>query len=204
VVRIANTEKQPTKIVRPVYPREASEHWIQGRVVLDVVIGKNGTVKMLGRDEYDCLSPTILVQAAADAVRQWRWEPLLVNGKPVRVRTKISVNFVLDETSLPISVCNVIRDPSSFDARTVNLSGTVRISGGLKLLSSAECSSSVVIADQADGGAPVKDDRYVAFEEAVSSSPVPACVRGVFQVDNSPGELRVQRLILGRVLKCSK
>jgi len=35
----------------------------------------------------------LLAQAAIDAVRQWRYRPYLLNGKPVRMQTKITVNF---------------------------------------------------------------------------------------------------------------
>jgi Gram-negative bacterial TonB protein C-terminal len=173
---------------------------MEGTVVFDVVIGKGGEVENLGCDEYSCMSPAVLTRAAADAIRQWRWDALLLNGKPVRVRTKVAVKFVLDETSPPVSVCNVIRDPEWFNQRTINLSGTVNRVGGLKLLGSPDCRGSVVLADDSEASPPHKDDKYAAFQQAIDSPPVAVAVRGLFQHDKSPGELACRRLILERIL----
>jgi hypothetical protein len=204
VIDIPNLEKQPTNIVEPVYPATAREQWIQGKIVLDVVIGKTGAVEMIGCDEYCRMSPNILTQAAATAVRQWRWNPLMFNAKPVRVRTKVAVNFVLDETSPPIDVCTVIRDSAFFDRRVVNVSGTLRRVGGLKLLRSSHCDGSVVIADDADSPSPLKDKEYITFEQALRSAPVAVSLRGEFQDDKSPGELGGKRLVVERVLEVGK
>jgi TonB family protein len=77
--------------VRPVYPREAKIAGIQGLVRMNAVIGKEGDVKRL-----ELLSGTPeLVPAAMEAVRQWVYEPTLLNGEPVEVRTLIDVNFTL-------------------------------------------------------------------------------------------------------------
>lgn len=77
--------------VRPVYPPEAKKAGIEGLVQLDALIDKEGNVA-----ELEVVSgPEALVQAAVDAVRQWRYEPTYVDGKAVEVRTRIDVNFVL-------------------------------------------------------------------------------------------------------------
>ncbi len=79
--------------VQPTYPAEAKATGVQGEVVLHVVVDKNGQpedVRVMSGDP-------LLTQAAADAVRQWRWEPTVVKGKPVTVSTKITVNFRLDK-----------------------------------------------------------------------------------------------------------
>jgi TonB family protein len=78
--------------VAPVYPIEARRNKIAGNVQLQVTIGTDGQV-------YDlkCLSgPEELIPAAIEAVKQWRYNPFFMDGKPVEVRTDISVNFTLE------------------------------------------------------------------------------------------------------------
>jgi len=77
--------------VQPVYPPLARQARIQGTVMLHAIIAKDGTVQQL-----EVLSGhPLLVQAALDAVRQWRYQPTLLNGEPVEVDTTISVVFIL-------------------------------------------------------------------------------------------------------------
>jgi len=199
VVDVPNLEKHPTKIVEPLYPPAAREAWIQGVVSLDVVVGKTGSVEMLGCDDYCCMLSPILIQSAVEAVQRWKWDPLFRGGKPVPFRTKVAVSFVLDETSPPIDICTVISNSASFDSRIVNVSGTVQRVGGLKLLRSSHCEGSVVVADEPESAQPLKDSKYIDFEKAVAS-PVAVALRGQFQQDRSPGELGGKRLILQRVL----
>jgi hypothetical protein len=119
----------------------------------------------------------------------------------VRFRTRVAVNFVLDETSPPIDVCTVLLNPAAFDSRVVNVSGTVQKAGGLKILRSSQCDGSAVVADDPDSGHPQKDTKYDTFERAVAASPLSVSLRGQFQQDRSPGELGGIRLVLERVLK---
>jgi len=79
--------------VKPVYPLEAKEARIQGVVVLEVVIGKDGLVS-----EVRIITghPT-LQQAAVDSVRQWQYKPTLLNGEPVEVVSTVTVNFAFQE-----------------------------------------------------------------------------------------------------------
>lgn len=77
--------------VQPDYPVLARQARIQGAVVLKAVISRNGTIENL-----QVLSGhPMLVRAAVDAVRQWRYRPYLLNGEAVEVETQITVNFVL-------------------------------------------------------------------------------------------------------------
>ncbi|HWG21878.1 MAG TPA: TonB family protein [Terracidiphilus sp.] len=75
----------------PSYPDEAKVKGISGTVVLDTIIGTDGTVQDLkvvsGRKE--------LQQAALDAVKSWRYRPYLLNNTPVEVRTTVNVIFSL-------------------------------------------------------------------------------------------------------------
>jgi len=77
--------------VEPDYPDEARQQKIQGEVVLDVRIDQDGAVQ----DLKLVTGPTLLAQAAADAVKQWRFKPKLVNGRPVQMQTRIRLNFRL-------------------------------------------------------------------------------------------------------------
>jgi periplasmic protein TonB len=76
---------------RPVYPALAIQARIQGNVVLHAIIDKDGKVAQL---EVISGHP-LLVQAALDAVKQWRYKPTLLNGDPVEVDTTITVTFTM-------------------------------------------------------------------------------------------------------------
>jgi len=87
---------QSTKLVyqpHPVYPPDAKAARVQGQVKLMAVIGKDGTVTNLEVISGDAL----LVPSAIDAVRQWVYEPTLLNGEPVAVKTQIDVNYTLSK-----------------------------------------------------------------------------------------------------------
>jgi len=75
--------------VAPIYPRQALPLRIEGPVVLDATVSENGLLE----DVKVVSGHALLAQAAIDAVRQWRYRPYLLNGKPVRMQTKITVNF---------------------------------------------------------------------------------------------------------------
>ena len=77
--------------VQPVYPPLAKQARIQGTVRLQAIIAKDGSVV-----ELQVLSGhPLLQQAALDAVRQWRYQPTLLNQEPVEVVTTIDVIFTL-------------------------------------------------------------------------------------------------------------
>jgi len=79
--------------VQPKYPEEAKKKRIQGTVVLNVKIGKDGTVE----DLKVASGPKELRQSALVAVRQWTYKPYLLNGNPVEVDSTISVIYTLNE-----------------------------------------------------------------------------------------------------------
>jgi periplasmic protein TonB len=77
--------------VKPSYPALARQARIQGGVVLQAVIGKDGSIQNLRAvSGHPMLTP-----AAIDAVKQWRYKPYYLNGEPVEVDTQITVNFTL-------------------------------------------------------------------------------------------------------------
>jgi protein TonB len=88
----------PTSIVKqgqlihrvdPTYPEIASEQHSEGTVRLNVTVGPDGIVRgvaLLG-------GPRLLVDAAEKAVRQWRYAPTLLNGKPVEFQREVDLTF---------------------------------------------------------------------------------------------------------------
>jgi periplasmic protein TonB len=87
---------QAAKLVRqpkPVYPPLAKQARIQGTVRFNAIIGKDGTIQNLQLVS----GHPLLVQSATDAVKQWVYQPTLLNGEPVEVVTQIDVNFTLSQ-----------------------------------------------------------------------------------------------------------
>jgi protein TonB len=79
--------------ITPIYPPLARQTRISGTVRLHAIISKDGTIQQL---EVISGHP-LLQQAALDAVRQWRYQPTLLNGEPVEVDTTIDVIFSLNQ-----------------------------------------------------------------------------------------------------------
>src|SRR6267154_2443763 len=79
------------KRVQPNYPPLARQARIQGQVVLQAEISKDGAIQNLQLiSGHPMLAP-----AAIEAVKQWRYKPYLLNGEPVEVDTQVQVNFTL-------------------------------------------------------------------------------------------------------------
>ncbi len=80
-----------TNQARPTYPPLARQARVQGTVRLEAIINRDGVI-----EELKVVSGhPLLVQAALDAVRQWRYQPTMLNGVAVEVITTIDVNFTL-------------------------------------------------------------------------------------------------------------
>jgi protein TonB len=79
--------------LKPEYPQLARMARIEGAVELEAVISKDGTIQEL----KVLRGHPLLVKAALEAVRQWRYQPTLLNGEPIEVLTEITVNFKLEE-----------------------------------------------------------------------------------------------------------
>ena len=88
-VQSARLVRQP----RPVYPPLAKQARISGVVKLGAIISKDGTIQHL---EVISGHP-LLVPSALEAVKQWVYQPTLLNGEPVEVQTQIDVNFTLSQ-----------------------------------------------------------------------------------------------------------
>jgi len=86
---------QPPKLVkevRPVYPEKARQARVQGLVIIEAKVDEQGNVV----DARVLRSIPVLDQAAIDAVKQWKYEPLIVEGKPRKVVFTVTVNFQLE------------------------------------------------------------------------------------------------------------
>ena len=77
--------------VEPDYPEEARKQGIQGAVVLEVHIGRDGAIQ----DVKVVSGQLLLANAAIAAVKQWRIRPHMVQGQPVEMQTTITLNFRL-------------------------------------------------------------------------------------------------------------
>jgi protein TonB len=93
VLRVGGTIRPPTKTahVPPVYPPEAQQARVSGVVIMNALIDAQGRVT----DARVIRSVPLLDQAALDAVRQWQFEPTLLNGVPVPVVMTVTVSFSL-------------------------------------------------------------------------------------------------------------
>jgi TonB family protein len=87
--RIASDEPERVQAVEASYPSLAREMKVQGSVLLQAFVGPDGGI----RDLRVLSGPSILVSAALEAARQWRFKPYLQNGQPVETQAKIVVNF---------------------------------------------------------------------------------------------------------------
>jgi protein TonB len=86
-VMMASLIRQPL----PIYPQIAKTAHISGTVHLHAIIGTDGTVQDLTYID----GPPLLMRAAMDAVKQWRYKPTMLNGEPTAVDTTVSVVFSL-------------------------------------------------------------------------------------------------------------
>jgi len=79
--------------VQPEYPQEARDKHIQGAGVLKAEISKEGDVTAMTLVS----GHPLLAPAAVEAVKQWKYKPYLLNGRPVAVETQVSVSFALSK-----------------------------------------------------------------------------------------------------------
>jgi periplasmic protein TonB len=75
--------------VMPKYPESARKAGIKGTVRLQIIVDRDGSVIEVKPLEGD----PELAQAAGDAVRQWRYKPVKLNGVPVQVDTRVGLTF---------------------------------------------------------------------------------------------------------------
>lgn len=76
----------------PVYPKIALQARLQGVVTFTAIIARDGTIQQLQLVS----GHPLFIEAATEAVRQWRYRPTLLNGEPVEVVAPIEVKFILN------------------------------------------------------------------------------------------------------------
>src|SRR3954470_3600909 len=99
-LRVGGDVRAPVAIekVEPVYTEEARKARISGIVIVEAIIGRDGIVKNVSVHKP---LPFGLDQAAVDAVKQWKFKPGTLAGKPVDVIFNLTVNFRLDKAPDP-------------------------------------------------------------------------------------------------------
>ena len=97
--RVGGKVRAPQLIeqVQPIYPALARQARIQGNVVIDSVIDPQGDVTQM---KVVSGSP-LLVQAAISALKQWRYQPTLLNGEPVAVDMFVTIHFEQEIRACP-------------------------------------------------------------------------------------------------------
>ena len=78
--------------IQPMYPPAAKLAGLQGAVVLQAIISREGKVEEIAVVDGN----PILARAAVAAVKQWLYRPYYLNKEPVEVQTQITVNFLLE------------------------------------------------------------------------------------------------------------
>jgi protein TonB len=87
----ADASQLVTHSVRPGYPMLARQMKVQGSVILQALISRDGAIQ----DLHVMSGPTILAGAAREAVKQWRFKPHYLGADAVETQAKITVNFTI-------------------------------------------------------------------------------------------------------------
>lgn len=90
-IRVGGNVAPPERIkyVAPVYPQEAQDAGVSGIVILEIAVDRDGKVA----GAHVLRSIPLLDQAAVDAVMQWEYTPVLLDGAPVPIILTVTVNF---------------------------------------------------------------------------------------------------------------
>jgi TonB family protein len=158
-LRVGGDVRPPRKVkdVPPEYPASARNAKVQGVVILEATVGADGSVE----DVRPLRSIPLLDQAAIDAVKQWQYEPTLLNGQPISVIMTVTVNFslrgpaktVVLKITLPNGQTPVlnVRDGDMGYLDVPDL-GRFGIAPSIGDTASASSPTRVSIYDRADGG----------------------------------------------------
>jgi len=90
-VQLSPSSTQVISRVDPSYPLLAKQMKVQGAVILEALISKNGSIQ----DIQVLSGPAILSEAAREAVKQWHFKPYYQSGRPVETEARITVNFTI-------------------------------------------------------------------------------------------------------------
>ena len=134
-VRVGGNVKAPERVtyVQPEYPAVAQAARVSGIVILEAIVGTDGSVT----DAHVIRSIALLDQAAINAVRQWKYTPTTLNGVPVPVIMTVTVNFAIPDgpgippnsfiQSQPLGVQDASREPVFLNGKEA-----LRIGGDVK------------------------------------------------------------------------
>jgi TonB family protein len=95
-------DKLVTHKIQPVYPAALREQNMRGVVLLETVVGADGSVI----DAHPLSGPEALTPAAIEAVKWWRFQPYHVKGKAVTVETTLAIEFRPEARSSPSDTAN--------------------------------------------------------------------------------------------------
>jgi TonB family protein len=178
--------KQPKilKKVDPVYPEEARKNGIQGVVILEAKIDETGRVI----DALVLRSVPDLDQAALDAVKQWIYEPLIIEGKPRKVIFTVTVNFRLDD-----------KDAEEFAKGAVKVKGELKPPKPIKMVKAvypeiarqAAVEGVVILEAKTDVNGRVKDVRILRPVPLLNQAAIDAVRQWVYEpmvIDGKPRE----------------
>ena len=90
-IRWGEASLPPRRFGNPIYPQEAQAADIDGVVVAEITVNESGIVT----DARVLKSNPVLDEAALKAVKEWRYDPTIVEGKAVPVKMTVTVNFSL-------------------------------------------------------------------------------------------------------------
>jgi TonB family protein len=92
-VRVSQTFMETLLLsrVEPIYPPEAQTEHVKGTVVVRVTVDKGGNVYKV----ENVSGPPVLVPAAIEAVKQWKYQPYLLNGEAIEVESTVEISFTL-------------------------------------------------------------------------------------------------------------
>jgi TonB family protein len=108
-----STKLNILKSVKAIYPMQAAQKQVQGEVMLKVLVNEQGDVEHAEVVSGD----PVLVPAALDAIRKWKFEPFYKNGRPIKVATKIPFDFAFsgNVSDTPEKDALTLKSPSGED-----------------------------------------------------------------------------------------
>lgn len=127
-LRVGGNVKPPERVkyVAPMYPAAAAAARVSGVVIIEAVIGTDGSVT----EATVVRSIALLDQAALAAVKQWKYTPTTLNGKPVPVVMTVTVNFTAPTISMgggKVTEEGAAKVESPFDDTPANITLTITI-----------------------------------------------------------------------------
>jgi TonB family protein len=132
--------RPPRKVAdfKPFYPPEAQQARIQGVQIIEAIMGPSGDVI----DAWALRGHEALIASAINAVLHWRFEPALLNGEPMPVKTTVTVNFTLDSAPATTGTATPVRDnaaargeampPAQYGSATNWPPAAVRVGGEIR------------------------------------------------------------------------